>query len=693
VNEYCPQGVNRGVPCGFEQSTTAIGSTSLTDCECKEGYYLKKLNDTTLSCIACSDTSPGLECSEPGASLEALPLMPGYWRSSNLSEDVRTCFTADACVGAPAASQVNHTTWLYCANGHMGAYCEVCLDDFFKGSDDLCVECGGSMAAALIFPILFLLALILAMVWFCRRRNDAGLLDVVLELENALYALDEGVDAADYVQDRIQEEVEARVAQAQDAAKAAAIEKVKAAAEAAAKHRLQKKDIERVLWLQRAGEKVGNKLRILVSLVQVLTPLGIVYSIPFPNIFDSMLRWLNVFELNLIEVMPLACIFDTSYHSTLLLRTLLPLAVLAILYFIREWAVRKAEAKSKTHEADAFFFAWVKDGTVTVAFFLLFLIYPSTSQNIFYAFQCLSIDDGRNLLRADLSIDCDSAAHWGFWFYALLMMFVYPFGTPALYFCILWYHSDEVDELKYLEQCMAINEQQRMNTVPRATSDSGQTASAVVLRKTASSALDNRRESFANVAPKNTDLALEGRKLKALYNTKRAKLPDYLRKLVGAFEFRVYWFEIAECFRKLMLVGAPVFFDPPGSVQQLIYGLMTCFLIFGAYAYWQPYVDDDDDTLATICQAQIFFTLLASVINAFDDGTLRGNYNIGALLVVLTLAPAAIAIYQETPLRHHAQELMRSKMMSQLTDSVKSVLPNKIKEVGKVEEPVTTSRA
>eukprot|EP00966_Prymnesium_polylepis_P264431 6109116-Prymnesium_polylepis.1 len=68
-----------------------------------------------------------------------------------------------------------------------------------------------------------------------------------------------------------------------------------------------------------------------------------------------------------------------------------------------------------------------------------------------------------------------------------------------------------------------------------------------------------------------------------------------------------------------MLIGAPVFFDPPGSVQQLLYGLVACFIITCAYALWQPYVDDSDDRLALMCQASIFFALLSSVVNAFDN--------------------------------------------------------------------------
>jgi len=65
--------------------------------------------------------------------------------------------------------------------------------------------------------------------------------------------------------------------------------------------------------------------------------------------------------------------------------------------------------------------------------------------------------------------------------------------------------------------------------------------------------------------------------------------------------------------RKLAIVCLPVFFQPSGSVSQLIFGLVICFLTFGAHMVYAPYMDHNDDRLAQLCQAQIFFALLSSV--------------------------------------------------------------------------------
>ena len=76
---------------------------------------------------------------------------------------------------------------------------------------------------------------------------------------------------------------------------------------------------------------------------------------------------------------------------------------------------------------------------------------------------------------------------------------------------------------------------------------------------------------------------------------------------------RVYWFEIVECARKLALTGMPVWFEM-GSTAQLTFGLLISFFCFGAYTYWGPYAKEEDDKLAQLCQAQIFFALLSSML-------------------------------------------------------------------------------
>ena len=71
------------------------------------------------------------------------------------------------------------------------------------------------------------------------------------------------------------------------------------------------------------------------------------------------------------------------------------------------------------------------------AYEFVFWIYPGVSGLQFRTFVCQELDDGTSWLRADLSIDCKSVTHTGFWWYAVIMVFIYPIGTPVLYYGLL----------------------------------------------------------------------------------------------------------------------------------------------------------------------------------------------------------------------------------------------------------------
>ena len=112
--------------------------------------------------------------------------------------------------------------------------------------------------------------------------------------------------------------------------------------------------------------------------------------------------------------------------------------------------------------------------------------------------------------------------------------------------------------------------------------------------------------------------------------------------------------QIFECVRKLAVACVPVFFQPSGSASQLTFGLMVCFVAFGAYVHFDPYEDRGNDAVARLCQTQIFFSLLASVAIASDDGANAGS-NLDALLVVLWFVPVGLACFLESPVVSVAQ--------------------------------------
>jgi len=144
------------------------------------------------------------------------------------------------------------------------------------------------------------------------------------------------------------------------------------------------------------------------------------------------------------------------------------------------------------------------------------------------------------------------------------------------------------------------------------------------------------------------------------------KLPASVLKMTEGYEFRTYYFEIIECFRKLALTGMPVWFEM-GSVPQLTFGLLVCFFSFGAYMHLSPYDKEGDDSLSQLCQAQTFFALLASIIltSAVEDGPT--NRNMGVVLCALTVLPVGFGIWIEFKEGKRKKEAVILGMVKYLT--------------------------
>ena len=59
-----------------------------------------------------------------------------------------------------------------------------------------------------------------------------------------------------------------------------------------------------------------------------------------------------------------------------------------------------------------------------------FLVFPMVSSLAFQAFNCEAFDDGARYLRADYSLDCDSAEYYPVRALAVLAIALYPVGIP-----------------------------------------------------------------------------------------------------------------------------------------------------------------------------------------------------------------------------------------------------------------------
>ena len=205
----------------------------------------------------------------------------------------------------------------------------------------------------------------------------------------------------------------------------------------------------------------------------------------------------------------------------------------------------------------------------------LFLVYPSCSTAVFQTFMCDVLDDGSAYLRVDYSVRCYGEnlgayddEYASMMVYAVCMALVYPIGTPLLFAAVIYANRHAIAKVDKLERDLM-------------------TKCAIKLRLVKDD--ETRRQ---EVSEENACLIDEVER-----HIRSANFKGGILKLTNGYELRCASFECFECGRKIFLVGIPVFVEN-GSSAQLIMGLLVCFMSFGMYASYEPFVLDSDDRLS-----------------------------------------------------------------------------------------------
>ena len=105
VGRYCARGAVQATPCPVPFTTLGEGTRTKYGCVCKAKLYAVGApgpgmrNDST-RCLECPG---GSDCELPGATLETLWLMPGYWRVTTSSSLLKPCNPSELCIGTAAA--------------------------------------------------------------------------------------------------------------------------------------------------------------------------------------------------------------------------------------------------------------------------------------------------------------------------------------------------------------------------------------------------------------------------------------------------------------------------------------------------------------------------------------------------------------------------------------------------------------
>eukprot|EP00752_Nemacystus_decipiens_P008479 g7576.t1 len=174
-----------------------------------------------------------------------------------------------------------------------------------------------------------------------------------------------------------------------------------------------------------------QSMKILIVSWQILTQFTSVANVSFPGVYQRLLDGLDVFNFDLGWMFSASCVVEFDFHDRLLLSTIGP--IVALLFLVGTYAVA-----SRLHRGEAAALQLVWNKHVSMVLLLTFFVYASVSSTLFQAFACEDLDDGKNYLRADYRIECDSSKHIGVQVYAAFMVGLYAVGIPAFYGALLF---------------------------------------------------------------------------------------------------------------------------------------------------------------------------------------------------------------------------------------------------------------
>ena len=157
-------------PCPTD-SVSPEASVSIEACACKPSYYDEAAGTQKVQCVSCV-TGSWCANDTKGITLALLPLLRGYYRTGNMSNDLRRCpdfGDSSGCVGGVGFGEGP------CKDFLEGPYCKLCnVTDgsrFYSPEKSACLPCSDSWVLPAIVCSSVIAAMALAMVCRCVRSR------------------------------------------------------------------------------------------------------------------------------------------------------------------------------------------------------------------------------------------------------------------------------------------------------------------------------------------------------------------------------------------------------------------------------------------------------------------------------------------------------------------------------------------
>jgi hypothetical protein len=382
-----------------------------------------------------------------------------------------------------------------------------------------------------------------------------------------------------------------------------------------------------------------SKLRIPIVVMQLLTQFVSITGTQYPSIYSNYLKWLNVINFDTSWLLSAGCVLHVDFYAKLLLTTIAPLAVAALISVIHLRA--RYICYRQDDMIETLQHAKVKHLSVFLTF--TFLIYSTVSTVVFQTFACDYLDDTKaSWLRADYSISCDTDTHIAYKRYAIAMVVVYPVSILLLYTVLLWRHRHN------------LNPTTTATTIDSTTTDIDKPKGLRALlnpvfqflrRCYGSTTTCSIKAAATTAAAADTQQQQQQQQQENDSRQNDASLTP-IKFLWSPYRQQVYWWELVECIRRLALTGFLVFILP-GTAGQSAVACIFAGLSLGVFGLVQPYADTSDSNDYWFGTWILFLSTFIALVLKGDNSSESAYYNkfMAVVLVVfnvLLLSSAAI---------------------------------------------------
>ena len=369
--------------------------------------------------------------------------------------------------------------------------------------------------------------------------------------------------------------------------------------------------------LGKLWNRVRTKLKIILTLYQLLSVMEFNLNVRYPRLYDEIMGIIGrVVHINLARAFPLQCDFEQfGAEQELWLATLWPLLAIGVV-----WGAHLFHVKSRASDASAH-----HETPIAFSLALLYVVFPSVSTKIFHSFICTTFDYDsgdkyEHVMEIDYGVSCRSAEYARIRIYAAIFSMIYP-AVPFLFFVLLFRVRRHLNPLPYptpearaegLKQFVDCEVAARGHVPGRQLL--GELESALLLKQ------QQLRDEFTDTLP--------------------------YQLLYREFEPEYWYWDTVDGVRRLLLSAAIAVFERGTSLQSAV-GFFVSFVYACLCSSRNPYVDPEDDWLAR-CSTQIivlvYFVTVARGADMSDESDATRDLYRKLLFLFGVVAPLCLIV-------------------------------------------------